>query len=234
MLEYFAGDLMKIDNETVLKYMPLVKKIAKNIYFLNQNLELDDLISYGSFGLMDAIKKYENNKETKFETYASYRIRGAIIDGIRTEGKMKRNDVSLIKKIDKYKEIYENKYHRAPTLEELSNLLNINLNQLNRLIERIKISTAISIEELDDNLKYYDPKFDVVESFDLKKNIEDICSILTNRQKEFINLYYGYNLTEREIAAIFGITQTGVSQIKFKTLKKLRTEKNKEKLKDYL
>lgn len=225
---------MEIDNKTVLKYMPLVKKIAKNIYFSSKNLELDDLISYGSFGLMDAIKKYENNKSTSFETYASYRIRGAIIDGIRTEGKIKRNDISLMKKIDKYKVIYENKYNREPTREELAQLLGLTLTQINNFEKRNKIINSISIDELKNNLKYYDSNFDIVESFDLKKNIEDICSILTKRQKEFINLYYGYNLTEKEIAAIFGISQTGVSQIKTKTLKKLRTEKNKEKLKDYL
>lgn len=219
---------MEIDNKTVLKYMPLVKKIAKNIYFSSKNLELDDLISYGSFGLMDAIKKYENNKSTSFETYASYRIRGAIIDGIRTEGKIKRNDISLMKKIDKYKVIYENKYNREPTREELAQLLGLTLTQINNFEKRNKIINSISIDELKNNLKYYDSNFDIVESFDLKKNIEDICSILTKRQKEFINLYYGYNLTEKEIAAIFGISPTGVSQIKTKTLKKLRTEKIKK------
>lgn len=237
MLEYVAGDLMekiKLDNETVSKYIPLVKKIAKNIYFLNQNLELDDLISYGSFGLIDAIKKYESNKETKFETYAAIRIRGSIIDGIRADGKMSRHDAPLIKKIDEYKIIYQQKYNRKPTREELASLLKISLKRLKNLERRIEIVNAMSTDSLDFDIKHYDQNFDIVECFELNKIIEDICSVLSERQKNFLQLYYGNNLTEQEIANIFGISPTGVSQIKINTLKKLRTEKNKQKLKDYL
>lgn len=228
---------IKKNDETIIKYKYLVELIAKKIYFsnrfLNNIFELDDLISYGYFGLIDAIKKYSDEKNIKFETYASYRVHGAIIDEMRKEGKIKRKDLELIKKIKEYKMLYETKYNKELTLEELAQLLDLPISKLERFEERLKIANATSIEEDIDKIDYSSP-IDIIESCELKAILEDICSNLSSNQKKFIKLYYYYNFTEKEIASILNVSSSRVSQIKVEALKKLRTEKNKEKLKEYL
>lgn len=205
---------MELTEETILKYDYLVKSIAG---FMNKNsnlFDLDDLIIFGYFGLIDAIKKYDSSSQASFTTYANIRIRGAILDGIRKEGKIGRNR----EKID---------------LEEIANSKQKLTKKQREILQKISIATAKNYDSLIQK-GITDYNFEIVELYELKHILEQMCSNLTVQEQQVLKLLYDDQLTLKRIGQQLHISESRVSQVKTKALKKLRTEENIKKLQDYL
>ena len=216
----------ELRDELILEYAQLVKLVAGRLsMYLGYNVEYDDLVGYGIFGLIDAIDKYDYGKNVKFETYASLRIRGAILDQIR--------------KINAAMAAIEAKTGRTSTDEELAAELGISIEELNNWQGQTKMSNLISLDEYTEegsesgiqavnNTRFETPE-DVVEKEELKKMLVEALDLLTEKEKNVVTLYYYEDLTLKEISLVLNVSESRVSQLHTKALNKMR-----KKLGDYM
>ena len=201
--------------------------------YLGYNVEYDDLVGYGTFGLIDAIDKYDFDKGVKFETYASVRIRGAILDQIRKMDWIPRTLRQKQKKVDAaYKKI-ELETGRPATDEEIAKELEITVDELDDWQNQTKVSNLISLDdymeqgeskvEIASSEDYVQPE-KVVEQQALKQILIDALELLTEKEKKVIVFYYYEELTLKEISSILEVTESRVSQLHTKALQKLRNK----------
>ena len=230
--EYRRNKSPELRERIIIEYAGLVKIVAGRLsIYLGYNVEYDDLVGYGTFGLIDAIDKFDFGKGVKFETYASVRIRGAILDQIRKMDWIPRTLRQKQKKLDNaYKKI-ETEYGRPATEEELAKELEISIDELDDWQNQTKISNLIS---LDDYMEQGETRIDIVNSEDyvqpekvvekqaLKQILMDALELLTEKEKKVIVLYYYEDLTLKEISSILEVTESRVSQLHTKALQKLR------------
>lgn len=215
------------------KYAPLVKIVAgKMSIYTNNLIDYEDLVGYGIFGLIDAIDKFDYKKGFKFETYASLRIRGEIIDNIRKLDWIPRSLRHKNKVLENAIKDFEAENGKEPTEEELSKILEMPLNEVKNLIKNSSIYNLISLDDyleknhdnFSNNLITNDKNlpekaFDNKES---KKILIDLIDKLTEKQRLVITLYYYEELTLKEISKIMNVSESRVSQIHSKTIKILR------------
>jgi RNA polymerase sigma factor FliA len=231
-----------LQNKSVLveKYSYLVKFCVRRMgMFLPPHVEQDDLMSEGIIGLIDAIEKYNPEKGADFPTYATLRIRGAIIDSLRQKDWIPRNIRELAKDIDKAKMRLENDKGRTPTLDELAEHMQMSPNKLSYHMNKIKNAEVVSLDEMvklsgsfESNLSQpHREESESVEAEVEKKERIEILKValgtLKPREKLILSLYYYEELTLKEIQQILGISMPRISQIHKNVLKKL-----KETLKD--
>ena len=146
--EYIRTRSPKIREQLIIEYSGLVKIVAGRLgIYLGYTVEYDDLVGYGIFGLIDAIDKFELTKGVKFETYASLRIRGSILDQIRKMDWIPRTLRQKQKKLDQAIQEFESKNGRSATNEELSNELGISGAELEGLINQTQIASLVSLDE---------------------------------------------------------------------------------------
>jgi len=222
----------KIKEQLIIKYMPLVKLVAGRmaIYF-GGNVEYDDLVSYGSIGLLDAIEKFDSQKGVKFETYAYTRIKGAIIDCVRSQDFLPRSIRQKAKEIEKaYIEI--EREGRTPTDYEVAKRLGISISELQKLQEKISSGMIVSLDSfLEQN---YESKIGGLEDFvsqpehfieneELKNVLRQQIDNLMENERMVIMLYYYEDLSIKEIAKILGVSESRVSQLHTRALLKLRS-----------
>ncbi|WPX08379.1 FliA/WhiG family RNA polymerase sigma factor [Anaerocellum danielii] len=221
----------KIKEQLIIKYMPLVKLVAGRmaIYF-GGNAEYDDLVSYGSIGLLDAIEKFDTQKGVKFETYAYTRIKGAIIDCVRSQDFLPRSIRQKAKEIEKaYVEI--EKEGKIPTDQEVAKRVGISVNELQKLQEKISSGMIISLNGfLEQN---YESKIGGLEDFvsqpehfieneELKTVLRQQIDNLMENERMVIVLYYYEELSIKEIAKVLGVSESRVSQLHTRALLKLK------------
>ncbi|ADQ39986.1 RNA polymerase, sigma 28 subunit, FliA/WhiG [Caldicellulosiruptor acetigenus I77R1B] len=221
----------KIKEQLIIKYMPLVKLVAGRmaIYF-GGNVEYDDLVSYGSIGLLDAIEKFDSQKGVKFETYAYTRIKGAIIDCVRSQDFLPRSIRQKAKEIEKaYVEI--EREGKTPTDQEVAKRVGISVNELQKLQERISSGMIISLDSfLEQN---YESKIGGLEDFvsqpehfieneELKEVLRQQIENLMENERMVIVLYYYEELSIKEIAKVLGVSESRVSQLHTRALLKLK------------
>ena len=211
----------------------LIKFVAGrlNIYF-SANLEYDDLVSFGVFGLIDAIDKYDPNKGVKFETYASLRIRGAIIDNIRELDWVPRSLRQKGKELEKAYSEFEYENGRPPTDEEAAEKLGLSAKEFIKFVGDASISTLVSLEEVVEQNNDYqdDPGFvDTAENpakqaeiTELKELLASEIDQLSEKEKTVISFYYFDELTLKEISVIMKVSESRISQLHTKALAKLR------------
>lgn len=222
----------KIKEQLIIKYMPLVKLVAGRmaIYF-GGNVEYDDLVSYGSIGLLDAIEKFDSQKGVKFETYAYTRIKGAIIDCVRNQDFLPRSIRQKAKEIEKaYVEI--EREGKTPTDHEVAKRVGISVEELQKLQERISSGMIISLDGfLEQN---YESKIGGLEDFvsqpehfieneELKEVLRQQIDNLMENERMVIVLYYYEELSIKEIAKVLGVSESRVSQLHTRALLKLRS-----------
>ncbi|BCS80489.1 FliA/WhiG family RNA polymerase sigma factor [Anaerocellum diazotrophicum] len=222
----------KIKEQLIIKYMPLVKLVAGRmaIYF-GGNVEYDDLVSYGSIGLLDAIEKFDSQKGVKFETYAYTRIKGAIIDCVRSQDFLPRSIRQKAKEIERaYIEI--EKEGKTPTVQEVAKRIGISIDELQKLQEKISSGMIISLESfLEQN---YESKIGGLEDFvsqpehfieneELREVLRQQIDSLMENERMVIVLYYYEDLSIKEIAKILGVSESRVSQLHTRALLKLRS-----------
>lgn len=219
----------------IIKYLPLVKKVVSRIEPKNSDFDVDDLISIGVIGLMDAIKKYDYKKKVPFEAYATLRIRGNVIDELRKSGRVSRDRIAKLNQYYKAKENLENRLMRTPEESEICEELGINHKELYKLHETVHYLANVSLDttifskdgndvELVDILK--DHRAITPEEEFINKERKDILisaiDRLNEREKIILNLYYVEELSLKEIAYILEVSTPRVSQIHGKILLKLR------------
>ena len=214
-------------------YVHLVKLVAGRLgIYLNQYIDLDDLVGYGVLGLIDAIDKFDPSKNVKFETYASLRIRGAILDAIRKLDWIPRTLRKKQKDIDKIYIELESKLGRTPVDQEVADALHISLDEYNTLLKEVNVSTLISIDE---NIYQFESVKDhnaqiperCIEEKEMKDTLSKLIDELPEREKKVIFLYYYEELTLKEISRVLEVSESRVSQLHTKAVSRLRANMSK-------
>lgn len=219
----------------ILEYVPLVKIVAGRLnMYLGYAVEYDDLVGYGIFGLIDAIDKFDSAKEVKFETYASLRIRGAILDQIRKMDWIPRSLRQKQKKIDVATSKLENELGRNATDTEIAKELGISEEEYLNWQGQTNVSNVISLDEFietngdkeSESMKAssYDQPEQVLEKQELKRLIAESLDTLTERERMVILLYYYDDLTLKEISNILDVSESRISQLHTKALGKMKSK----------
>ena len=219
----------------ILEYAPLVKVVAGRLsMYLGYNVEYEDLVSYGVFGLIDAIDKFDTGKEVKFETYASLRIRGAILDQIRKMDWIPRTIRQRQKQIDTAIKELEQKNGKPATDAELAAYIGISENEFLDWQNQVKADNMISLNEYleqgndisaDKGMSSgFDTPEGVIERSELKEMLEQALELLTEKEKKVILLYYYEELTLKEISRVLEVSESRVSQLHTKALQKMKTK----------
>ena len=228
----------------VVAYSPLVKYVAGRMSSgLPAHVEESDLISYGLGGLISAIERFDLSREIKFETYAITRIRGAIIDELRTLDWVPRSVRARAREIERANMKLEAKLQRAPTDEEMASELGVNVDEFQETLLQISNSTIVALDELwsvsdssGDQVSLMETIEDArapdpakaLDMGDLKDRIAGSIARLPEREKLVIALYYYENLTLREIGEVLGVTESRVSQLHTKAVLRLRSRMQEE------
>jgi len=232
----------------VVAYSPLVKYVSGRMASgLPAHVEEADLISYGLSGLISAIERFELEREIKFETYAITRIKGAIIDELRSLDWVPRSVRARARAIERANTKLEHKLQRAPTDEEMARELEMTVTEFQDALLQISNSTVAALDELwtvsdasGDQVSLLDTLQDpgapdpahVIDATDLKDRIADAIARLPEREKLVVALYYYENLTLREIGEVLGVTESRVSQLHTKAVLRLRGRMSDENLAD--
>lgn len=223
----------EIREKIILEYAPLVKVVAGRLsMYLGYNVEYDDLVGYGIFGLIDAIDKYDFQKDVKFETYASLRIRGSILDQIRKMDWIPRTVRQKQKKLDEAIKQVEMRTGKNATEEEVASEIGISEEELLTWQSQLKITNIVSLNEYVEqgsepvmdargNSHFIQPEEQIQED-ELKKVLKDTLELLTEKERKVIELYYYEELTLKEISGVLGVTESRISQLHTKALLKMR------------
>ena len=235
--EYAKAKSPEIREKIILEYAPLVKVVAGRLsMYLGYNVEYEDLVSYGIFGLIDAIDKFDFLKDVKFETYASLRIRGAILDQIRKMDWIPRTIRQKQKKIDAVIRDIEARYGRSATDEEVSSGLGITEEEYLDWQSQMKITNVVSLNEFleqgsevpneasQSRSSQFDSPEEVLERDELKKMLTESLELLTEKERKVIVFYYYEDLTLKEISNILGVSESRISQLHTRALQKMRTK----------
>ena len=224
-------------DELILNYSPLVKYVAGRLASsLPQTVDTGDLISYGIFGLIDAIEKFDLARAIKFETYAIARIKGAIIDELRAMDWVPRSVRSRAREIEQTYVALENELRRVPDDQEVADRMGITLKEFGAILAKLSYTSVVSFEELwvggerDDSQSAIgsirdDSAADPVamfESVEIKDILAEAIERLPEREKTVIALYYYEGLTLKEIGQVLGVTESRVSQLHTKAVLRLR------------
>jgi RNA polymerase sigma factor for flagellar operon FliA len=221
-------------DKLILHYSPLVKYVAGRISAnLPQNVDTADLISYGIFGLIDAIEKFELSREIKFETYAIARIKGAIIDELRSLDWVPRSVRARGRQLEKAYIELENKHRRVPTDKEVAKHMGISVDELQDLLAQLSSTSVAGLEGLWrvgsetadwDTLILDEPASGEPAASDplrLRGPVAAVIDKLPEREKAIIALYYYEGLTLREIGEALNLTESRVSQLHRKAMLQL-------------
>ncbi|MBQ2706277.1 MAG: FliA/WhiG family RNA polymerase sigma factor [Agathobacter sp.] len=231
--EYQKKPTQEIREQLILAYAQLVKLVAGRLsMYLGHNVEYDDLVSYGIFGLIDAIDKFDMTKNVKFETYASLRIRGAILDQIRKMDWIPRTVRQRQRKIDEAIKQVEMRTGKAATDEEIALELGVSGDELVSWQSQLKVTNVVSLSEFEEtgqepvmetvNKNRFSQPEEVVEEQELKQKLIESLELLTEKERRVIELYYYEDLTLKEISLVLEVSESRVSQLHTKALLKMR------------
>lgn len=218
--------------ELIISYITLVKNISGRLYnSYNAHVEYDDLVGYGVIGLLDAIEKYDYKLGNKFETYANIRIRGSIVDQLRSLDWIPRSMRQKYKVLEKATKKLQNIYGMDIKDEDLANEMNITVKELSDLMHQVSTFSVVSLDEkLSENSNIsiqQDQKMETPEAelmgHETKRMLKAMIEKLSEKERRIIELYYYSELTYKEIAKILEISESRISQIHTKAITKLQT-----------
>lgn len=223
----------------ILHYSPLVKYVAGRVAVgLPPNIEQADLVSYGIFGLIDAIEKFDLSRAIKFETYAIARIRGAIIDELRSMDWIPRSVRSKAREVERAYAELEAELHRTPTEKEVAKRLGIAMKDLRAIFSQVSYVNVVALDELlggsgsdrGDGMSFGDTLKDhkavdpvmAFEGEETKFLLARAIEQLPEREKVVVTLYYYEGLTLAEIGKVLGVTESRICQMHTKAVLQLR------------
>ena len=232
------------DKEQIVKeFAPVIKYIAHRFaYRLPPDIGVDDLINAGVIGLLDAIEKYDPGKETMFKTYAEFRIRGAMLDEIRSMDWLPRSVREKISLIQRAYFQIEKDHGRPASEEEVAKSLNMELCEFHDLLFQAKGATLIRIEDIRPQGDSEEMTFDAIADSDAANPLSALVATdttrvlgeaidqLPERERQVISLYYYDELTMREIGSVLGITESRVSQLHTQAVLRLKGKLVSEKV----
>lgn len=223
-----AGELL------IKKYMPLVTYHVQRIGAgLPKNVSRDDLTSLGMLGLFDALNKFDINRDLKFDTYASFRVRGAIIDGLRKEDWLPRSAREKAKKMEVQIETLEQQLMRHATPEELAHFMNVTVDEVYQTVQEHFFSNVLSINEQQDQEETEGKSFVIRDNLtktpeqtvvkaELIQDLIDNIQQLNEKEQLVLSLFYTEEMTLTEIGEMLELSTSRISQIHSKALFKLR------------
>ncbi|MCB0365510.1 MAG: FliA/WhiG family RNA polymerase sigma factor [Bdellovibrionaceae bacterium] len=225
-------------DKLIMEYAPLIKFIAQKIAIrLPSNIELDDLISSGVIGLMDAIEKYDPTRDNKFKTYAEFRIRGSILDELRAQDWVPRSVRDKAKMLDRTLIQMEAELGRSATDEEVAEQLGMSMDEFYDLVNQVRPVSVLSIDDAA-TFSNVDKKsiLSLLEGCKLNNpytqlNIKSVKEVVTKaiedlpeRQRLVLSLYYYEDLNLKEIGMILRVTESRVSQLHAQAIARLRAK----------
>ncbi len=232
---YIKTKDLKIRDELIVNYLYLVKFVAGRLYAnYGNNVEYDDLVSYGVFGLIDAIEKFDNNRGVKFDTYAQLRIKGAIIDYLRDIDWLPRSVRQKAKELERAYSELENELGRAASDEEIAAKMNISVEEFQKKIQNVSTYAVVSLDDLlEQKREFYSDEENhdstpgaAIEQEALKGLLIDTINSLPEKEKKIITLYYYEELTYKEIGRLLNISESRVSQLHTKAIIRLKSKIN--------
>jgi RNA polymerase sigma factor for flagellar operon FliA len=230
-------------DQLILDYAPLIRFVAQRIAArLPSNIEIDDLISAGVIGLIDAIEKYDPGRDNKFKTYAEFRIRGAILDELRSQDWVPRSVRDKAKKIERTYASLEQKLGRTVSDVEVSSEMGLEINDYYEMVARVKSVSLLSLDDLTASSPQNDTKalidtienlgaknpFAVLKNKKIKSLLMSTIDNLPEKQRLVLSLYYYEELNLKEIGRILEVTESRVSQLHTQAIEKLRTRLKSE------
>jgi len=236
-----TGDIPRtLKEQIVLEHTPLIRYIVNRIAVrLPSHIDLDDLHNTGVIGLMDAIEKYDPEKNCKFKTYAEFRIKGAILDQLRSLDWVPRSVRQKGRRLERAYGEVEQRLGRSATEDEVADSLGLQLDKLQELVNQVRGISLVNLEEIrsggqegDRNGNYADVVEDVnaenpystLKLQEMKQIVADTIATLPEKERLVISLYYYEDLNMKEIGNILGITESRVCQIHTKSVLRLRSK----------
>ena len=236
--EYKSSRSTEARDRLIVHYSPLVKYVASRVSVgLPQSIEQADLVSYGIFGLIDAIDKFDLSRNIKFETYAIARIKGSIIDELRSIDWVPRSVRSKAKAVEKAYAKLEATLLRTPTDAEVATEMGISQQELQSLFQQVSVVGLIALDQMlslsgergetttlgDTIADRSDGPVQIFEVEETREVLADAINRLADREKIVLTLYYYEGLTLAEIGDVLGVTESRVCQIHSKAVIQLRS-----------
>ena len=229
---YMRTKETELRDQLILEYINVVNLVAGRMgMYLGYTVEYDDLVGYGIFGLIDAIDKYDMAKNVKFETYASLRIRGSILDHIRKLDWVPRTLRQKQKKMDAVSAKLEENLGRPASDQEIADELGLSLDEYEGWKSEAELTNLISLDDYleqgnEGRLDAFGSRFvgpeAAVEQEEMKKLLTEALMTLTEKEQRVVTLYYYEELTLKEISEVLEVSESRVSQLHTKALKKIK------------
>jgi RNA polymerase sigma factor for flagellar operon FliA len=211
--EYVATRDPLLRNRLVMQYSPLVKYVAGRIRTgMPESVDQDDLVSDGVIGLMDAIERFQPERGLTFQTFAVPRIRGAIIDGMRSMDFVPRSVRDKVRAINRARIVLEDKLARSPDDHELATEAGLSVSEMRDLSKRAGSSHA-NVDDFDLSDDLVGAVHQEVEDIEFSAALRKVVGLLSERDQILIALYYFEGFTFAEIGRVFGVTESRVSQL---------------------
>jgi RNA polymerase sigma factor for flagellar operon FliA len=221
--------------QIVTKYIPLVKYIASRVIIgKSKHIEYEDLVSYGMIGLMDALSKFDEKRGMKFSTYASIRIKGAMIDELRKNSPISKGAMDKLNRYNLIIETLQKENMREPTIEEIAKALKITIQEVSDIESYINYISVVSLEDL---ISSDDDEMPIIGTIEDKKSpspektLEDKEEIeyltksldtLNEKDKTVLSLYYYEGLTLKQIGKVLEVSESRVCQLHTRAIVHLR------------
>lgn len=221
--------------ELVQRFVPLVRRIAYHLMArLPPNIQFEDLVQNGMLGLLDAIERFEEGFGAQFETYASQRVRGAMLDGLRENDWLPRSLRRELRRIEQTIHQLEQANGRAPLEQELADSLNLSLAEYQKILQEARGHQLVYYEDFggDGDDDFFERHFSDVEANpakifedkDLRYQLVQAIACLPEREKLIMALYYEQELNLREIGEVMGVTESRVCQLHTQAIARLRSQ----------
>ncbi|PWW23263.1 RNA polymerase sigma-28 (SigD/FliA/WhiG) subunit [Geodermatophilus normandii] len=236
--QYVADRAPGLRDRLILHYAPLVKYVAGRVGSgLPAHVEQADLVSYGTFGLIDAITRYQPSREVKFESYAMARIRGAIIDELRSTDWIPRSVRMRARQFERTVAALESRLRRSPTDEEIAAAMEMDVEEVRKFLGQLSLVNVVALDELltDDDggaprlvdtlqdANALDPQA-MAEHGEARQLLARAVEQLPEREKVVVSLYYFEGLTLADIGRVLGVTESRICQLHTKAVLHLRTK----------
>lgn len=228
----------QLDRDAMIRqHVPLVRRIAHHmIAKLPPNVELDDLIQVGMMGLADALSRYEVAQGVQFETFATQRIRGAMLDELREGDWMSRSSRKSQKDIEQAVNRMEQKLGRSPLESEIATEMGMSLAEYQSLLGKVRGTQLVYLEDMthgsDDEDGFLDRHLgdsdadpvELLRDQRLKMSLVNAIKTLPEREQHIMGMYYEHDMNLKEIAAVLGVTESRVCQLHSQSIARLRAK----------
>ena len=231
--EFKASHQKAARDRLVEHYLPLVNIIAGRIAIsLPPHVDRDDLISSGFFGLMDAIERYDDSRPNKFETYAGVRIRGAMLDYLRSKDWVPSSVRQKIRAYEKAVRDLEGELGRNARDEEIAEAMGVDLPELTKIVTQVNAATVIPLDDYmraESSANTVPSPLESVEKREKQEMLAQAIERLPERERQVVALYYHEELTMKEISLVLEISEARVCQLHTKAIFRLRGHLAREK-----